>query len=97
VVLLTLPFRYRHEINSAREAMPGRSRDAIQAAHYESVDERLSARPGFTFDPRSGAWQFCIHLIWHGSDTEAFELRCSQLRSVALPDCWLAGEQRGIC
>lgn len=30
-MLLALPFRYRYEINFDREAMPGRSRDALQA------------------------------------------------------------------
>ena len=30
-MLLALPFRYRYEINFAREVMPGRSRTALQA------------------------------------------------------------------
>jgi hypothetical protein len=31
VVLLALPFRYRYEINFARDATPGRSRDRLQS------------------------------------------------------------------
>ena len=37
-MLLALPFRYRYEINFAREATPGRSRDIPPGpAHYESM------------------------------------------------------------
>jgi hypothetical protein len=48
VVLLTLPFRYRYEINCARPAVLGRSRNAVWSAHYKSVDEwfqRVHSRP----------------------------------------------------
>jgi hypothetical protein len=38
-VLLALPFRYRYEINSARDATPGRSRDRLQSA--PSLDSLL--------------------------------------------------------
>jgi hypothetical protein len=44
VVLLALPFRYRCEINLAREARPGRSRAADSRA--ANTDTRLRQEPG---------------------------------------------------
>ena len=40
-MLLALPFCYRDEINFARAAVPGRRRDVLWSAHYESVTGRV--------------------------------------------------------
>jgi hypothetical protein len=41
VVLLAHPFRFRCEINLAREAIPAWAVTPDRSAHYESVDKRF--------------------------------------------------------
>jgi hypothetical protein len=54
-VLLALPSRYRYEINFARAAMPGQSRDALQPCS-------LGVRPSIV----SGGPQACLQgLVYH--------------------------------